>query len=75
MRFIGISYLWLTRFGTADVSLGIHICWKGRIDFHFLWWMVSLGIVPIYEGRDGKRFAVSNSYHSTKRGPLRAGNP
>lgn len=26
--------IWWTSFGTPDISLGIHICWDGRIDFH-----------------------------------------
>ncbi len=60
-KFSHIAPIWYTHFGW-DVSLGIHICWKGRIDIHFLFGMLSLGYVPIYE-RARKKFAASNSFH------------
>jgi hypothetical protein len=47
---------------------------EGRIDIHFLKWMISIGNIPIYSHKD-KLFAVSNSYHKDKTKPLRAGTP
>lgn len=75
MRFSHLSWFWVTHFKGPDLSLGIHVCMRGRLDFHFLFWMFSFGRVPIYVDRQGKKFAVSNSYHETKKGPLRAGVP
>ncbi len=74
--------IWWTDFGTKDISLGIHICWKGRVDFHILTGMLSLGRIPLYDN-NGKEFALSNSFHEStnkrdyikKRKPFRAGNP
>lgn len=48
---------------------------KGRVDIHVLFWMISVGNVPIYIDRQGSRFSVSNTYHSTRKGPIRAGVP
>ncbi len=75
MKFDCIRWFWLTTFGTKDISLGIHICWAGRLDVHILWVMISIGIVPIYRDRHNKKFAVSNSYHKTNKLPIRAGVP
>lgn len=74
MKYIKTVPFWITKFGMVDVSFGIHICWRGRVDFHILTWMISIGNVPIYEFR-GKQIAVSNSYHTDKRNPTRAGVP
>ena len=84
MKFIGYKWLWLTKdFGTKDISFGIHICWKGRIDIHFWTSMLSIGRVPIYMYADRcgewKTIAVGNSYHKDKLNyrrncrPIRAG--
>lgn len=86
MKFVGFKWLWLTRsFGTKDVSFGIHICWKGRIDIHFWTGMLSIGRVPIYmyvnHSNEWVSVAVGNSYHedrlngSRNRRPIRAGVP
>ena len=77
MKFHAIKPFWFTDFGTLDVSLGVHLCWDGRIDLHILTFMLSFGRVPIYVDRNGHKFAVSNSYHKdvNKRVPLRAGVP
>lgn len=74
MKFEHISHFWYTDFRTKDISFGVHICWKGRIDIHFLFGMLSIGIVPIYS-QQGKRIAVSNSFHQDKKLPIRAGVP
>lgn len=75
MKFHSIKPFWFTHFGTSDVSLGVHVCWGGRVDLHILTFMLSFGRVPIYEDRKGRKFAASNSYHTdaTKRAPFRAG--
>ena len=76
MNFYTIKPFWLTRFPGADISFGIHICWAGRLDLHLLNFMLSFGVVPIYEDKKGRRFAVANSFHTTKgKTPLRAGTP
>lgn len=65
---------WTKDFGTNDISFGIHICWKGRIDIHVLFGMLSIGRVPMYRNlKTGLVFAVSNSFHKTKKPPYRAG--
>jgi len=64
-KFIKIAHIWVTHFGYPDISLGLHLCFRGRIDIHFLFWMISIGVVPIYEV-NGKIIAVSNSFHSNK---------
>lgn len=74
MKFYKTTWFWITYFGSPDISAGFHICMKGRIDIHILMWMFSFGNVPLYE-KDGKIFAVSNSYHSDKRKTVRAGIP
>lgn len=71
MKFSRITWLWLTDFQWPDISFGIHICMAGRIDIHFLKWMISIGVVPLYTDRREKEFAVSNSFHKTKTGNLR----
>lgn len=81
ISFVKIVPFWVDDLGWPDVSLGVHICWKGRIDFHFLKWIISIGKVPIYNvGK--KRCACSNSFHEhymkkVRRGeigpPLRTG--
>ena len=76
MKFENIAHIWWTpNFGTNDVSFGVHICWKGRVDIHFMWGMLSMGVVPIYKTKTGKLIAVSNSYHSDKTKPIRASTP
>ena len=78
MKFHKMKWVhWTDSFGTKDVSLGIHICWKGRIDIHFLFGMLSIGRVPIYKDRKGILFAASNSWHSDQSGKfrIRAGVP
>jgi hypothetical protein len=75
MQFVKTAYYWWTpHFGTNDISFGIHICWKGRVDIHFLWGMLSVGIVPIYKNHNGL-FAASNSYHCDKTKRIRASVP
>lgn len=74
MKYIKTAKFWITDFGYPDMSFGIHICMKGRLDIHFLKWMISIGNVPIYQ-MGGKNIAVSNSYHKTKKLPMRAGVP
>lgn len=74
MKFSRIKYFHITDFGYPDISFGIHICLKGRIDIHILKYMISIGNVPMYADKKGE-FAVSNSYHSTKIGSLRSGIP
>jgi hypothetical protein len=56
-------WFWTPDFGTNDISFGIHICWKGRIDIHIWTGMLSIGNVPVYTNRDGTLIAVSNSFH------------
>ncbi len=75
MKYVKTTFIWWTDFGTKDISFGIHICWKGRLDIHFLHGMLSLGNVPIYTDKRGKQFAVSNSHHTDKTKPVRAGVP
>lgn len=78
MKFVRTTFIWLTSFGWPDVSFGLHWCWKGRLDIHFLIWMLSIGNVPLYRNQDNKLFAVSNSFHTAqdkRRHALRAGVP
>lgn len=75
MEFVKMAKYWRTTFLGNDVSLGIHICWAGRIDFHIGRSMFSFGRVPIYKTRQGHVFAASNSYHIDKTKPFRAGVP
>lgn len=75
MKFLYFRKLWITDMGWPDVSFGMHICMSGRADFHFLKWILSVGKVPIYQGRNGKLFASSNSFHEHKRKEIRAGQP
>jgi hypothetical protein len=74
MKYIQTKRFWITDFGYPDISFGIHICMDKRIDVHFWTWMISIGNVPIYE-TNKKLIAVSNSYHKTKKSPVRAGIP
>lgn len=71
MKYLKTARFWITNFGAPDVSFGVHFCAAGRIDIHFLFWMLSFGKVPIYQNKSGKQFAVSNSFHKTQKGPLR----
>lgn len=64
MEFYKIKIFWVTNFGLPDLSFGVHICVRGRLDIHAFIWMISIGNVPIYKNRNGKLFAASNSYHS-----------
>lgn len=83
MKYLYTAPIYLTRFPGGDISLGLHLCWKGRIDLHIGVWMLSIGNVPIYQDRDHKSIAVSNSFHkwATRKRPveqrpaLRAGVP
>jgi len=83
MEFCCTKKFWITRFGTPDFSFGVHFCFERRVDIHFLFWMVSVGNIPIYT-QNGEMFAASNSWHKwyqqnkekRKRAPrLRAGVP
>lgn len=69
-----IRPIWVSKFEGNDISLGIHICWVGRLDIHILFWMISIGVVPIYK-IGIKSVAVSNSYHDGKDTTIRAGIP
>ena len=74
MKFLRMAKFWkIPNFGTKDVSFGIHWCWQGRLDIHFWHGMLSIGRVPLYQMNDGRIIAVSNSYHSDKTKPIRAG--
>lgn len=64
MKFHHIARFWITDFRWPDVSFGIHLCLDGRIDFHFLKWMVSIGRIPVYSNPKGDLYAVSNSFHN-----------
>jgi hypothetical protein len=76
MKFIKNTIFWITVFPGADISLGIHLCWHGLIDLHLLNFMVSVGRIPIYKDKNGRCFAVANSFHLTRgKTPLRAGTP
>lgn len=75
MKFLYFRWIWLTDLGWPDVSFGVHICLDGRVDFHFLKWILSIGKVPVYQTKDGRRLAASNSYHQNKSAAFRAGNP
>lgn len=75
-EFLYFRKIWITDFSWPDISFGVHWCWYGRLDIHFLKWMISFGKIPIYQNTDGNRIAVSNSYwagENTK--TLRAGVP
>jgi hypothetical protein len=61
MTFVRYAKIWIDDLGRPDISFGFHICWKGRIDLHFMWWIISFGKVPIYE-HNKKHFAASNSF-------------
>ena len=63
MKLYGMRAFWVTDFGWPDVSFGIHVCRAGRVDFHFLKWMVSVGRVPLYLNHKGEKLAVCNSFH------------
>ncbi len=75
MKYVKTVLFHLTDFGVPDISLGVHLCMKGRIDFHVFTFMLSIGKVPIYEDKNGKKIAVSNSWHTDKSKPVRAGIP
>jgi hypothetical protein len=75
MTFTRRANIWWTNFQTKDISFGIHICWQGRVDIHFLCGMLSMGNVPIYTDKQGRQFAVSNSFHTNKAKPIRTGTP
>lgn len=74
-KFLYFRLLWLTDMGWPDISFGLHICMSGRVDFHFLKWILSVGRVPIYQMKNGKRFAASNSYYENRSKEFRAGTP
>ena len=73
MTFYKWTNLKWTNFGTKDISFGIHVCWKGRIDIHIWTGMMSVGNIPLYKTREGRIIAVSNSYHEDRNKPIRAG--
>lgn len=76
MKFLKIvRWYWTPSFGTNDISFGIHICWKGRLDFHIWKGMLSIGNIPLYQNKDGYVYAVSNSFHEKNNFPVRAGVP
>ena len=75
MKFFKIAHIHWTDFKTRDISFGIHICWAGRIDFHIGTGMLSIGNVPLYKDNKKSIFAVSNSFHNTRKLPIRAGTP
>ena len=63
-EFIRMAFIyWTPNFGTRDISFGIHLCWAGRVDIHFLFGMLSIGRVPIYRWTGKPEFASSNSFH------------
>jgi hypothetical protein len=79
--FSHIARFWITNFATEDmkdVSLGVHVCWDGRVDIHIGTYMLSLGKVPIYFFRtyahtdEGikliheEKIAYNNSSHKRK---------
>ena len=79
ITFVRYSKYHIDDLGWPDISFGMHLCMRGRIDIHFLKWIISLGKVPIYtNGRS--EFASSNSYdervkiRSNKPIPLRVGS-
>jgi len=74
-RFVGFRWLWTTKYDGWDLSFGVHLCWKGRIDIHLGVWMYSFGRVPIFETKTGRRFAASNSFYEDQKSELRAGVP
>jgi hypothetical protein len=69
MKFIKYVKFWVDDLGWPDISIGFHICMVGRIDIHFLKWIISIGKVPIYETNKGSQFATSNSYDINYRKP------
>lgn len=75
MKFLYFRWFWITDFESMDTSVGFHICWKGRIDLHLLWWMLSFGRVPIFQTRSGRKFAASNSFYEDRKQEPRAGVP
>lgn len=62
MKFIEYRKFWVDDLGWPDVSLGLHLCMKGRVDIHIFKWIISIGIVPIYKDNRGRLFAASNSF-------------
>ena len=75
MLFYKKTFFHITDFTGWDVSIGIHLCWAGRLDIHFLRWMISIGNIPLYKDRSGHIFAASNSYHTRQSKMFRAGVP
>jgi hypothetical protein len=75
MRFFKIAHFHWTNFGTYDISLGIHLCWSGRIDIHIGVGMLSIGVIPLYKTAKGDIIAVSNSFHNGKTKTIRHGTP
>lgn len=77
-KFHGIYPVWVDVMPGKDISLGIHICWKGRLDIHLFNLIIAIGYVPVYSAvfgeygspraarTYGKRYATSNSYHAAK---------
>jgi len=74
MKFLYLRKFWITDMGWPDISFGLHICMSGRVDFHFLKWILSVGAVPIYQGRNSP-FAASNSFHEKRSTEPRTGQP
>lgn len=74
-KFLYFRRFWITDMGWPDVSFGLHICMSGRVDVHFLKWIFSFGNIPIYQTRNGRRFAASNSYYESRSKEFRAGTP
>ena len=75
MKYHKTTLFYITDFTGYDISFGIHICWAGRVDIHFLRWMISIGNVPLYKDFDDTVYAASNSYHTGRSKRFRAGIP
>lgn len=73
MRFLHLRKFWIDDLGWPDISFGVHVCLDGRLDVHALKWVISFGKIPIYQTREGNMIAVSNSFHSRGKLPIRAG--
>jgi hypothetical protein len=65
MKYVRTTPIILEYIKSDGCSFGIHFCWHGRVDIHFLVWVLSIGNVPLYRNNKGT-FAVSNSYHSNR---------
>lgn len=73
-HFHGFKPIWVDVMPGKDMSFGLHICWKGRVDLHIFNLIISVGLVPVYsslykisgnQDEFGKKFASSNSFHNS----------